>query len=97
MWLVVIFAAPTASALMRVWVRQQAVSLGYQLHQAEQRSEALRADLQKVEVARAAGRTPQRVSAMAKALGMGPPTGSQVVVVRPYAAPGRREPAPAVH
>ena len=79
LWFVAIALAPTGSALWRVWVRQQTVSLGYQLHQAEQRGEALRAELQKVEVARAAGRTPQRVAAMARTLGMAPPSTPQLI------------------
>lgn len=81
-WMLTIVAVPLPAALARVWIRQQNVSLGYRLHQAEQRSEALRIELQKLEVARAGGRTPQRVAAMAKRLGLEPVQASQVLPLR---------------
>lgn len=81
-WILAIVAVPLPAALARVWIRQQNVSLGYQLHQAEQHSEALRIELQKLEVARAGGRTPQRVAAMAKRLGLAPAQTSQVLPLR---------------
>ena len=81
-WMLAIVAVPLPAALARVWIRQQNVSLGYRLHQAEQHSEALRMELQKLEVARAGGRTPQRVAAMAKRLGLEPAQASQVLPLR---------------
>lgn len=79
LWFLALAVGPLSSALCRVWVRQQNVSLGYRLSQAEQAGEALRTEVRKLEVARAAGRTPPQVMAMAKALGLAPPTPQQFV------------------
>lgn len=74
---------PTAACLLRVWVRQQNVSLGYALHQNEERREALRVEVRKLEVARASGRTPRALMASARALGLGPARPHQFVGVGP--------------
>ena len=78
---------PTGACLLRVWVRQQNVSLGYVLHQKEERREALRVELRKLEVARASGRTPRALMTLAKSLGLGPARPHQFVGVTPAAAP----------
>lgn len=74
-------AMPTAACLLRVWVRQQNVSLGYVLHQHEGRLQALRVEVRKLEVARATGRTPRALMALAHDLGLGPARPHQFVGV----------------
>lgn len=86
-YFVLLGGMPTGACLLRVWVRQQNVSLGYVLHQKEERREALRVELRKLEVARASGRTPRALMTLAKSLGLGPARPHQFVGVTPAAAP----------
>lgn len=78
---------PTGACLLRVWVRQQNVSLGYVLHQKEERREALRVELRKLEVARASGRTPRALMTLARSLGLGPARPHQFVGVAAATTP----------
>ena len=79
LFFVLLGSLPTAACLFRVWVRQQNVSLGYVLHQREERLASLRVEVRKLEVARAAGRTPRVLTALAANLGLGPARPHQFV------------------
>lgn len=77
--LVVLVAVPTAAALLRVYVRQDCLALGYRLSVEQQRRDVLRAQLRKAELTRARGRTPAALGAMAERLHLGPPRPGQTL------------------
>lgn len=74
---------PVASSLFRIYVRQDAVQLGYELSLGERRRDHLRATLQELEVELAAATSPARLNLMAQRLGLHPPKTGQYLWVSP--------------
>lgn len=77
--LAAIIGAPVAAALFKVWVYQDAVQLGYRLSEREEERKRLRNEVRQLEIELAAERSPPRLSALAKALGLVPPEARQIV------------------
>lgn len=73
----VMASMPVASSLFRIYVRQDAVQLGYDLSLQERRRDNLRATQQELEVELAAATSPGRLSQMAQRLGLRPPQAAQ--------------------
>lgn len=84
-------SVPVGAALVRVWLRQEAVAQGYLLSRAQQQREALRAQIRKLELEHAAGRTPVRLQRMATALGLVPATPDQIEGPRRARQPQKAE------
>lgn len=78
-YLVLLVAVPTSAALLRVYVRQDCLALGYKLSVEQQRRDALRTQLRKAELTRARGRTPAALEAMASRLNLVPPKPGQTL------------------
>jgi cell division protein FtsL len=72
-------ALPVTASLFRIYVRQDAVQLGYDLSREERRRDTLRATQQELEVELAAATSPGRLGKMATRLGLRPPLPSQRV------------------
>lgn len=70
-----------ASGLARVWVHQDAVQLGYQISNEEQRRTQLRETVHNLEVEWSAQRSPARLTHLAAQLGLAAPEPSQVMGV----------------
>lgn len=79
----VVAAMPVASSLFRIYVRQDAVQLGYELSLEERRRDNLRATQQELEVELAAATSPGRLSQMAQRLGLRPPQAGQYLTAGP--------------
>ena len=75
--LAALIGLPSIAALGRVYVRQDALSLGYRLSVQQQRRDQLRAALRQAELDRAGGRAPAMLNRMAQSLGLRPPTPAQ--------------------
>lgn len=69
--------APVTAGLFKVWVYQDAVQLGYRLSEREEERKRLRNEVRQLEVELAAERSPPRLSALAKTLGLVPPEARQ--------------------
>jgi len=77
--LMLVVAAPIASGLFRVWVHNDAVQTGYLLSDAEaQRTKLIRLR-QELEVELAAEKSPERLMALARKLGMSPARPDQLL------------------
>lgn len=72
-YIVVLIAMPCTAALLRVYVRQECLDLGYRLSVQQQLRDTLRAEVRKAELERARGRAPAQLMEMAKRLHLGPP------------------------
>lgn len=89
----VVAVMPVASSLFRIYVRQDAVQLGYELSLQERRRDQLRATQQELEVELAAATSPGRLSLMAQRLGLHPPQAGQYLSASPTARVAQKDEA----
>ncbi len=84
-YFVLLIMMPCSAALLRVYVRQDCLALGYRLSVEQQRRDNLRADLRKAELERARGRAPAVLMSMAQRLHLAPPKPNQMGASKPTA------------
>jgi len=71
-------AMPTGAGLLRVWVHQDLVRLGYQLSGEEKERARLEDLVRQLEIERAAERSPEQLLQWAAKLGLLPPNSHQI-------------------
>ncbi len=76
---VLLAALPVSAALFSVWVHHDKVELGYSLAEANRQRQALRRELQQLEVELAAERSPEQLMRRAVDLGLVAPRPEQVL------------------
>jgi len=72
-------AMPVTAGIFRVWVRQDAVRLGYQLSVEERERGRLQDLVRQLEIERAAERSPEHLLQWAAKLGLQPSTSQQIL------------------
>jgi hypothetical protein len=76
---VLVFLAPISAGILRVWVHQDIVRLGYQLSDLEKQRRVVRQQLQQYEIELAAEESPENLARVARKLGLRPPSPQQLL------------------